>query len=103
MLRRRHTDIEQVPALTSDAFTSPLAESYDISKWLCKKQPDLIPEQHRETIQSLMDKLYSFHAKTLTIGSDEKKHGIPNRAAELLEQKDLTEPHRRALEIKSVL
>ncbi|PTB45317.1 hypothetical protein M441DRAFT_64980 [Trichoderma asperellum CBS 433.97] len=92
----------QVPALTSAAFSSPLAESYDISKWLCEKQPDLIPEEHREAIESLMDKLYSFHAKTLTIGSDQKKHGIPNRAAELLEQKDLSESHRRALEIKSV-
>ncbi|GFP53192.1 hypothetical protein TASIC1_0002037600 [Trichoderma asperellum] len=92
----------QVPALTSAAFSSPLAESYDISKWLCEQQPELIPEEHREAIESLRDKLYSFHAKTLTIGSDQKKHGIPNRAAELLERKDLTESHRRALEIKSV-
>lgn len=98
-----YTDREQVPALTSASLASPLVESYDISKWLCEKQPELIPSEHRETIQSLMDKLYDFHAKTLTIGSDEKKHGIPNRAAELLEQKDLTEPHRRALEMKSVL
>jgi glutathione S-transferase len=95
--------VEQVPALTSASFASPLAESYDISKWLCEKQPELIPEEHRERIQSLLEKLYSFHAKTLTIGPNEKKHGIPNKAAELLEQKDLTEAHRRALEIKSVL
>ncbi|KAL7947679.1 hypothetical protein V8C42DRAFT_315221 [Trichoderma barbatum] len=92
----------QVPALTSPALASPLTDSYDISKWLCEKQPELIPEKHRETIQNLMEKLYSFHAMTLMIGPDEKKHGIPNQAAELLENKGLTERHRRALELKSV-
>jgi hypothetical protein len=97
------TNNEQVPALTSPALPSPITDSYGISKWLCEKQPELVPEEHRETIQSIMDTLYSFHAKTLTIGPDERKHGIPNRAAELLEKKDLTESHRRALELKSVL
>ncbi|RFU75034.1 thioredoxin [Trichoderma arundinaceum] len=92
----------QVPALTSPALPAPMTESYDISKWLCEKQPELVPEQHREEIQTIMDKLYSFHAKALTAGPEEKKHGIPNQAAELLEKKDLTEGHRRALEIKSV-
>ncbi|KAL7796500.1 hypothetical protein V8C37DRAFT_400258 [Trichoderma ceciliae] len=92
----------QVPALTSAALLSPLTDSHDISKWLCEKQPELVPDEHRETIQSTMDKLYSFHAMTLTIGPDEKKHGIPNQAAELLEKKDLTKTHRRALELKSV-
>ncbi|KAL6880982.1 hypothetical protein J3F83DRAFT_20242 [Trichoderma novae-zelandiae] len=92
----------QVPALTSRALASPLTDSYDISDWLCERQPELVPEYHRNTIQSIMDKLYSFHAMALTIGPYEKKHGIPNRAAELLERKDLTEHHRRALEMKSV-
>ncbi|EHK22447.1 uncharacterized protein TRIVIDRAFT_17565 [Trichoderma virens Gv29-8] len=92
----------QVPALTSPALSSPLTDSYDISKWLCEKQPELIPKEHQEMIQNMMEKLYSFHAMTLTIGPDERKHGILNRAAELLEKKDLTERHRRALELKSV-
>lgn len=92
----------QVPALTSPALSSPLTDSYDISKWLCEKQPELIPQKHQEMIQNMMEKLYSFHAMTLTIGPDERKHGILNRAAELLEKKDLTERHRRALELKSV-
>lgn len=97
------TNVEKVPALTSPALPSPLTDSYDISKWLCEKQPELVPEKHRETIWGIMDKLYSFHAVTLTIGPDEKKHGISNQAAELLEKKNLTERHRRALELKSVL
>ncbi|PTB70550.1 hypothetical protein BBK36DRAFT_1165073 [Trichoderma citrinoviride] len=92
----------QVPALTSRALASPLTDSHDISEWLCEKQPELVPEYHRITIQKIMDKLYSFHAMALTIGREQKKHGIPNRAAELLEKKDLTEHHRRALEMKSV-
>lgn len=50
-----------------------------------------------------MDKLYSFHAMALTTGREERKHGIPNRAAELLEKKDLGEHYRRTLEMKSVL
>ena len=96
-------DTAKVPALTSRALASPLTDSHDISKWLCEKQPELVPEYHRITIQKIMDKLYSFHAMALTIGREQKKHGIPNRAAELLEKKDLTEHHRRALEMKSVL
>lgn len=50
-----------------------------------------------------MGKLYSFHAMALTASREVRKHGIPNQAAALLEKKDLTEGHRRALEIKSVL
>ncbi|KAL7818758.1 hypothetical protein V8C44DRAFT_318992 [Trichoderma aethiopicum] len=92
----------QVPALTSQALASPLTDSRDISEWLCEMQPELVPDSHQTTIQSIMDKLYSFHAMALTVGREEKKHGIPNRAAELLENKDLTEHHRRALEMKSV-
>ncbi|KAL7938037.1 hypothetical protein V8C35DRAFT_290677 [Trichoderma chlorosporum] len=92
----------QVPALTSPALASPLIDSYDISKWLCEKQPELVPEEHREVIQNMMGILYSFHAVTLIVGPHERKHGIPNQAAELLEKKDLTERHRRALEMKSV-
>lgn len=92
----------QVPALTSRALATPLTDSRDISEWLCEQQPELVPDHYRATIQSIMDKLYSFHAMALTIGREEKKHGIPNRAAELLEQKDLTEHHRRALELRSV-
>lgn len=92
-----------MPALTSQALASPLTDSRDISNWLCEMQPELVPDSNRTMIQSIMDKLYSFHAMALTVGREEKKHGIPNRAAELLENKDLTEHHRRALEMKSVL
>ncbi|KJZ75799.1 hypothetical protein HIM_04956 [Hirsutella minnesotensis 3608] len=92
----------QVPALTSPALESTLDDSYAIAKWLCKRQPELLPEEHRETIERLMDKLYTFHAKVLLEPPENQKHGVPNQAAAMLESTELTEGHRRALEIKSL-
>lgn len=93
----------QVPALTSPALESTLDDSRDIAKWLCERQPELLPEEHRETIEHLMDKLYSFHGKALLVPPEDRKHGVPNQAAAMLESTDLSEYHRRALEMKSIL
>ncbi|EQL01995.1 hypothetical protein G6O67_008350 [Ophiocordyceps sinensis] len=92
----------QVPALTSPALESTLDDSRDIAKWLCERQPELLPEEHRETIEHLMDKLYSFHGKALLVPPEDRKHGVPNQAAAMLESTDLSEYHRRALEMKSI-
>lgn len=97
------TTLHQVPVLTSPTLSSPLHESYDISKWLCERQPELIPAEHREVILQLMDKLYKFHAMALTVALEDRKDGIPNQAAAFLENQNLSETHRRALEIKSIL
>ncbi|KAI9904054.1 hypothetical protein N3K66_000583 [Trichothecium roseum] len=91
-----------VPSLTSPSLPSALTDSRDISTWLCDKQPELLPEEHKENIVRLVDMLYDFHAMALMISPDDRKDGIPNQAAALLENPDLTEPHRRALEIKSI-
>lgn len=82
---------------------STVDDSYVIAKWLCQQQPELVPEEHRETIDRLMDKIYSFHAMALVVPPEERKEGIPNQAAARLEDSSITEPHRRALEIKSIL
>ena len=50
-----------------------------------------------------MDEIYAFHAMSLIIPSEFRKDGIPNQAAALLEKADLTQGHRRALEIRSLL
>lgn len=89
--------------MTSPALPLTLDDSHEIAKWLCEKQPELVPEEHRETISRLMDGIYSFHAKPLVVAAEERNHGIPNQAAALLENASISEPHRRALEIKSVL
>ncbi|KAK5998772.1 hypothetical protein PT974_01154 [Cladobotryum mycophilum] len=93
----------QVPSLTS-ASSPSLDDSHDIARWLCQRQPELLPEEYKDIILRLMEKLYSFHAMALSIGPETRKHGIgiPNQAAALLENPDLSENHRRALEIKSV-
>ncbi|KAM4064877.1 Thioredoxin-like protein [Hirsutella rhossiliensis] len=92
----------QVPALTSAALDSMLDDSRDIAKWLCERQPELLPEEHRETIERLMDKLYAFHCKALLVAPEDRNHGFPNQAAAMLESTDLSEKHRRALEMKSI-
>ncbi|KAF7556753.1 hypothetical protein G7046_g6223 [Stylonectria norvegica] len=95
----------QVPALTSPALPAVLDDSRAIADWLCEQQPELLPPEHRTTIARLMDKMYSFHALPLAVSSTagQYEYGIPNTAAARLEKSDLSEPYRRALEIKSVL
>jgi glutathione S-transferase len=80
-----------------------LTDSRDIARWLCEQQPQLLPDEHRDTIERLMDKLYAFHAKALFVTAEERKHGIANQASAKLELGDITDKHRRALEIKSIL
>lgn len=94
----------QVPALTDSSTTlsAPLTDSRDICQWLCAEQPELLPPQHRETIERLMSEFYSFHAQALTVLPEDSKDGIPNQAAAKLEKQDISESHRRQLEIKSV-
>jgi len=92
----------QVPALTGPSLQSPIIDSRNIADWLCRLQPELMPPEHEKAIRCLLDKLYAFHAMGLVVPSDQRKEGIPNQAAAWLEKQDLSEPHRRALEIKSV-
>lgn len=94
-----------MPALTDSSTTlsAPLTDSHDICRWLCEQQPELIPSQHRETIERLMGEFYSFHAQALTVLPEDSKDGIPNQAAAKLERQDIVESYRRQLEIKSVL
>jgi hypothetical protein len=92
----------QVPALTSPLLSAPLTDSRDISKWLCEQQPRLVPAEHRETIDRLMDGLYAFHALSLSTPERERIHGVPNVAAAMLERSDISDTWRRALELKSV-
>ncbi|CAM1502021.1 Fc.00g040050.m01.CDS01 [Cosmosporella sp. VM-42] len=93
----------QVPALTCFEFPSTLDDSCDIATWLCEKQPELLPKEYQEIISGLVDRIYSFHITPLVVNPTSKTYGIPNRAAARLESNDISEQHRRALEIKSVL
>lgn len=92
-----------MPALTSDTLESGLSDSQEIAKWLCEKQPELIPAAHKDTIDKLMEKLYRFHLKGLNIAPEAASNGIPNVAAAMLEDASISDKHRRALEIKSIL
>lgn len=77
----------------------PLSESQDIAHWLCEQQPELVPQGHHDVIKNWLNKFYVYHRKALSI----PKNGIPNIAATMLEDTNLSESHRRALEIKSAL
>ncbi|KAM3518663.1 hypothetical protein NHJ13051_008017 [Beauveria bassiana] len=92
----------QVPALTSDTLESGLGDSQVIAKWLCEKQPELLPAAHKDTIDRMMEKLYHFHLKALNIAPEAASNGIPNVAAAMLEDASISDKHRRALEIKSI-
>lgn len=89
--------------LKSPSSPSPIADSRDISRWLCEQQPQLVPSEHRDTIERLMDLVYGFHAQALCIPESRRTHGVKNLAAAQLERSDISERYRRALEIKSVL
>lgn len=93
----------QVPALTSPHLEAPILESRDIGAWLCERQPELLPTEHRETIRRLVDKMYAHHANALLVAPEVRKDGLPNKAAAMLENPWLSRAHRRALEVKSVL
>lgn len=92
-----------MPSLTSPLLPAALGDSQKIAEWLCEKQPELVPAAHKIVIERLMEKLYSFHFKALNIPPEAAANGIPNVAAAMLERGNITEKHRRALEIKSVL
>ncbi|KAF4124599.1 hypothetical protein GMORB2_5265 [Geosmithia morbida] len=98
----------QVPALRlsenrdGNEPTRLLADSSEILAWLCRLQPELIPKDHQEDIQSLLSSFYAFHAKPLTVKPEERNNGITNKAAAMLERTDISESHRRRLEVKSV-
>ena len=92
-----------MPVLTGLSLDAPITDSSDISRWLCAQQPKLKPAEHTATIDMLVKKIYAFHAMALTIPAEERKFGVPNQAAEKLEKENLSDGHRRALEIKSIL
>lgn len=92
----------QVPALTSPSLPANITDSRDISNWLREQQPLLVPTEHRETIDRLIESLYSFHAMAVSIPEKDRIHGVPNVAAAKLERSDISDKYRRALEMKSV-
>ncbi|KAH7158063.1 hypothetical protein B0J13DRAFT_618105 [Dactylonectria estremocensis] len=93
----------QVPVLTSPALpASSLDGSQSIALWLCKQQPELIPEEHQETISCLMDKLHALQAISFVVSAKDQQDGLPNEAAALLEKNGLSLKYRRALEINSI-
>ena len=87
--------------VTSDGFKH--TDSKEMIGWLIDNYPELVPSTHSESIKRLVDDFYSFPARALVMLKDDSKDAFPNIAAEVLEQTGITEPHRRQLEIKSVL
>ncbi|KAL6410364.1 Thioredoxin-like protein [Ilyonectria robusta] len=93
----------KVPVLTSPHLPASLDDGQSVALWLCKEQPELVPEEHEEVISYLMDKIYSLQAISLVLSEENQQYGFPNEAAALLEKNGLSPKYRRALEINSIL
>lgn len=103
MLQANSETKNQVPVLTSPALPASLNDSRSISSWLCKMQPELIPEEYEEDVARLMGDICSLQVIPLVSTAEDRQWGVPNGAAALLEKSGLSAKYRRALEINSVL
>jgi hypothetical protein len=53
--------VDKFPFLRTSSDSGPskiLQESRDILAWLCEVQPELIPDEHRGTIKSLLEAFF---------------------------------------------
>ncbi|KAL6857970.1 hypothetical protein ACO1O0_005416 [Amphichorda felina] len=93
-----------VPVLSSASDYGPaqiLEESRDILAWLCSIQPELLPGQHREDIEPLLEAFFAFHAKPLAVRAEERSGGISNRAAAMLERTDINPENIQRVEARA--
>ncbi|KAK9419691.1 hypothetical protein SUNI508_07177 [Seiridium unicorne] len=92
----------QIPTMTVEGLSSPIADSLDISYWICQIYPKLLPEKHQSKIQSLLSQLHSIEALSLSAARPEhEKEDVVNPACDnALARTDISEPYRRALEYK---
>ncbi|OQV10801.1 Glutathione S-transferase, domain-containing protein [Cladophialophora immunda] len=91
-----------VPVLAHpQLLPKPMPESVDITRYFAEHYPRLLPDEHAEEIESLLDALHQINFYALTFG------GLPHRGEVLqqclrakLAQPGISDRYRRALEYK---
>ncbi|KAM0166591.1 hypothetical protein ACHAQE_001397 [Botrytis cinerea] len=87
----------QVPVLTSPALSKPIADSLEITHWLAKLYPLLIPESYSSQINSFLERLHALNFFSLSFpGRPQVANGF-KAAAEKRLAGDITERYRKAL------
>ncbi|KAI0894773.1 hypothetical protein F4806DRAFT_96722 [Annulohypoxylon nitens] len=91
-----------VPVLVNEKLLDkPMSESVDISYYFADWYPSLLPPQHKQIIQELMEELHEISYKLLTFGTQTK---YPETAVEWMREqigrKDISDEYRKALEYK---
>lgn len=88
--------------MTVQGLPSPLADSLDISYWLCQIYPSLLPENHKPKIQSLLSELHLIEGLSVSAARPEQsEEDLEDPACdEILKQKDISVEYRQALEHK---
>ncbi|KUI63601.1 hypothetical protein VM1G_10280 [Cytospora mali] len=100
----------QVPAMfgqrSDQPFIAKVTESLKISNLFCSLYfPGMMPDEHRATIEDLLDKLHAIQAFSLTVKDPAEEYKVEIRDQkldELLKSKDISETYRRALEYKEI-
>ncbi|TEY74219.1 hypothetical protein BOTCAL_0075g00210 [Botryotinia calthae] len=87
----------QVPVLTSPALSKPIADSLEITYWLAKLYPSLIPESYSAQISSFLERLHALNFFSLSFpGRPQVANGF-KAAAEKRLAGDISERYRKAL------
>ena len=91
----------QVPVLGSDAvFDFPLAQTVAISSYIAERYPELKPAEHAEESSRLVHQMHEINFFTLSFKGTEFGSTRPNGILSRLEDKDISEKYRKALEYK---
>lgn len=93
----------QVPALTNDKLLpEPLHETLDITWYLCKWYPKLLPSKQEATIRSLIEELHRIVYPVLTFGPDDQ-HALElnEKLQQILNRNNISNEYRKVLEHKS--
>ena len=90
----------QVPALVSIDGKTTIPDSMEITKFLSKVYPDLIPSSKREEILDMLRRLHTINFFSLTFAG---KPESQKKSKTLLQQElnsDITQRYREAIEVK---
>jgi glutathione S-transferase len=82
-------------------LSKPMPESLDITYYIAKQYPSLLPENHKDQIVELLNELHNINFFALTFGSTptvstDKKVAVEEKLA----QARISEKYRQALENK---
>jgi hypothetical protein len=82
---------------------TPIQDSLEITLSIAKRYPDLIPESHHEQITTLLNELHGLNYFSLSFaefGGPRVAAGLAAAVEKLLQDPDISERYRSALEFK---